>query len=112
MLRITVELLDEAARLRLEGDLAGAWVHDLEDAWRAARAEFAGKASLLALSDVSRVDDAGRYLLALIHEAGTRLCSTGLETRALLESIYRDWPGLQAGVAGLPDDAPRASGLR
>lgn len=92
MLRITVEPEGDVVRLRLEGDLAGTWVRDLEEAWRAARARFTGKVACLDLSDVCRVDDAGRYLLALIHETGASMVSTGLETKALLESIARDWP--------------------
>ena len=112
MLRITVEPEGDVVRLRLEGDLAGAWVHDLEEAWRATRARFAGKVTLADLSEVSRVDDAGRYLMALIHEAGTRLTSTGLETRALLESIARDWPAPAAGARGRADDAGQPPAYR
>lgn len=107
MLRITVEPEGDVVRMRLEGDLAGTWVHDLEEAWRAIRASSSGRTEILELSDVARVDDAGRYLLALIRESGSRLCSTGIETRALLDSIARDWPAPRC--AG-PGRAPEADG--
>ena len=112
MLRITVEPEGGIVRLRLEGELAGTWVRDLEEAWRATRAGFVGKPETLDLSDVTRVDDAGRYLLALIHEAGAGMCSTGLETKALLESIARDWPAPGAEARGRADDAGRAPARR
>jgi len=92
MLRITVEPVSDEVRLRLEGDLAGTWVRDLEETWRATRAGFVGRVPHLDLTGVAHVDDAGRYLLALIHETGARMSSAGLATRDLLESIARDWP--------------------
>lgn len=106
MLRITVEPEGDVVRMRLEGDLVGAWVRDLEEAWRATRAGFGGKVACVELSDVTKIDDAGRYLLALIHETGARMSSTGLETKALLESIARDWPvaaPVDRGRPGTPE---------
>ena len=58
----------------------------------ATRASFAGKAACIDLTGVTRVDDAGRYLLALIHETGARMVSTGVAMKDLLDSISRDWP--------------------
>jgi ABC-type transporter Mla MlaB component len=92
MLKITVEPGIEEVRLTLEGDLAGSWVRVLEDSWRMTRSTFPGGASLIDLTSVVRVDEAGRYLLALIHEAGARMVSTGVATKDLLDSIAKDWP--------------------
>ena len=92
MLRITVEHEVDEVRLRLEGDLAGTWVRDLEEIWRSTRAGFVGKVPHLDLTGVGHVDDAGRYLLALIHETGARMSSAGLATKDLLDSIAKDWP--------------------
>ncbi len=78
--------------MKLEGDLAGTWVTDLEECWQATRASFAGKPACLDLTGVTRVDDAGRYLLALIHGTGARMVSTGVAMKDLLDSIGRDWP--------------------
>ncbi len=94
MLRITVEPHGQEVRLRLEGDLVGTWVRDLEESWRASRE--GGRRAGLDLSGVTKVDDAGRYLLALIHETGASIVASGCATKALLESIARDWPARPA----------------
>ncbi len=92
MLKITIEPAAEEVRMKLEGDLAGTWVAELEECWRTTRDSSAGKTAWLDLAGVNRVDDAGRYLLALIHGTGARMVATGLEMTSLLDSIGRDWP--------------------
>lgn len=93
MLKITVQSEGERVRMKLEGDLAGTWVGELEACWQATRASSPGKPTRLDLTGVTRVDDAGRYLLALIHGTGARMVATGVEMTDLLDSIGRDWPG-------------------
>jgi len=100
MLKITIEHEVEEICLRLEGDLAGTWVRELEETWRALRATPGGKPACLDLTGGVRVDDAGRYLLALIQETGARMVSTGLAMKDLLDSIARDWPGSRASDRG------------
>ena len=110
MLKVTILPDDEEVRIKLEGDLAGTWVGDLEECWQVARTSLGGRPACLDLTGVTRVDDAGRYLLALIHGTGARMVSTGVEMEALLESIGRDWPAARvegAGWAAIP--SPRAS---
>lgn len=92
MLKITVEPGVDEVRLRLEGDLAGTWVPHLEESWREAYADLRGRTLCLDLTGVLRVDIAARYLLALLHERGTRMVATGVEMRDLLDSLPRDWP--------------------
>ena len=92
MLKITIEAEAEDVRMKLEGDLAGTWVAELEECWRTTRDSSAGKTAWLDLSGVNRVDDAGRYLLALIHGTGARMVATGVAMTDLLDSIGRDWP--------------------
>ena len=97
MLRITVEPVADKVRLKLEGDLTGAWVRDLEESWRSVRS--GGRPPThpgLDLTGVTRVDDAGRYLLALIQETGAPIVASGCAMNALLESIARDWPARPA----------------
>jgi len=97
MLRITVEPVADEVRLKLEGDLTGAWVRDLEESWRSVRSS--GRPSTLPgldLTGVAKVDDAGRYLLALIQETGAPIFASGCVMKALLESIARDWPARRA----------------
>ena len=77
MLRITVEPVADEVRLKLEGDLTGAWVRDLEESWRSVRS--GGRPPThpgLDLTGVTRVDDAGRYLLALIQETGAPIVAS------------------------------------
>jgi len=92
MLRITVRHDVEEVFLTLEGDLSGTWVRELEESWRRVRASSGGKAACLDLTGVLRVDGAGRYLLALIHETGARMEATGVAMQDLLDSIAREWP--------------------
>ena len=94
MLRITIEPYEQEVRLKLEGDLIGTWVRDLEESWRAARE--GGRDAGLDLTGVTKVDDAGRYLLALIHESGAPIVASGCAMKALVESIARDWPARSA----------------
>lgn len=111
MLKITVAPEAQEIRLKLEGDLAGTWVRELEESWRSIRDSRRDRKACLDLTDVARVDDAGRYLLALIHESGARMISSGVATRDLLESIARDWPAIRIerpGRGAVP--APRAAG--
>jgi hypothetical protein len=108
MLKITVQEEIDEIRVKLEGDLAGTWVGDLEECWRASRSASGGKASCLDLTGVTRVDDAGRYLLALIHGTGARMVSAGVEMKALLESIDQDWPATRnPGTGWAASPAPR-----
>jgi ABC-type transporter Mla MlaB component len=100
MLKITLEPGIEEARLKLEGDLAGTWVPELEEFWRTTRASHPGRAVCIDLTGVLRVDEAGRYLLALIHESGARMVSGGVEMKALLDSIRHDWPRLHSEDPG------------
>ncbi len=92
MLKITTWTEHEEVCLKLEGDLVGTWVRDLEECWRSNRSKGGGSGVCLDLTGVTRVDDAGRYLLALIQETGARMVSTGVAMKDLLESIARDWP--------------------
>lgn len=110
MLKITIQTEGDELRLKLEGDLAGTWVADLEECWRSARDSSAGRPACLDLTGVQRVDDAGRYLLALIHGTGARMVATGVEMTDLLDSIGRDWPaGRLDAPGGAADPSPRPS---
>lgn len=107
MLKITVQTEVDEIRMKLEGDLAGTWVGDLEECWRANRSSSGGKPACLDLTGVLRVDDAGRYLLALIRGSGARMVSAGVEMKALLESIDHDWPATRiAGTGWAASPAP------
>jgi ABC-type transporter Mla MlaB component len=100
MLKITIETEDSRVRLKLEGELTGTWVRDLETSWRlvARAASIPPKPVWVDLTDCSRVDDAGQYLLALLHINRTHLVATGVEMTGLVESLAREWPVSEKGV--------------
>lgn len=95
MLKISVEPTVREVHLKLEGELTGRWVLELEACWRAACSSFASRPVRIDLTDCVRVDDAGQYLLALLHGNGARLFSADIATSGLIESLMRDWPSRQ-----------------
>jgi ABC-type transporter Mla MlaB component len=90
MLRITVDDRPDQISLRLEGDLSGPWVSELEDSWRAARVN--GPLVCVDLAGVQYVDRAGKYLLALLEINGAVLVGAGAEMTDLLQTITNNWP--------------------
>jgi hypothetical protein len=109
MLKITVEPGVSEVRLRLEGDIAGPWVRELEESWRVAASSLVGRSISLELTGVGYIDDAGRYLLALIAKAGARMASRGVATRDLLDSIVQDWPSVRIEGPGWSATTPLRS---
>ena len=91
MLRITVHETPQQITLKLEGSLTGCWVMELEDCWRATSSNPAGRLLRLDLTDVDNVDNAGTYLLALLHNRGVQLIASGLVMTELVASIEKQW---------------------
>lgn len=92
MLKITVHDAPDRLRLELEGRLAGAWVAEVESSWRALAATRGERELRVDLSGVYCVDAAGRYLLALMHNAGIRFTASGCAMSALIREIAGEWP--------------------
>src|SRR5271170_1311633 len=92
MLRITVEDAMDHVKLKLEGNLCGPWVTELEECWRATSPTLASRPLRLDLTAVSRIDNAGKYLLALLCGTGAELIASGAATREIVERISLDWP--------------------
>jgi ABC-type transporter Mla MlaB component len=91
MLKITVGQTREKITLKLEGSLRGAWVSELEDAWRAAVSDRTGRDVCLDLASVVGIDAAGRYLLLLIHERGGQLIGSRGRILDDLVEIVEGW---------------------
>jgi ABC-type transporter Mla MlaB component len=91
MLRITVHETPQQVTLKLEGSLTGSWVMELEDCWRAASSNHAGRLLCLDLTEVDSVDSAGTYLLALLHNRGVQLIASGLVMTELVAGIEEQW---------------------
>jgi len=92
MLRISVEEGPQQIALRLEGRLAGAWVKELEDAWRDVDSKRQTRLVSLDLSSVNHVDQAGEYLLALMSRRGVQLVASGVAMSELCRKIASGWP--------------------
>mgnify|MGYP003377579961 CR=1 FL=1 len=58
MLKITVQPEGEEIRMKLEAELAGTWVGELEECWQATRASSPGRPTRRDLNGVTRVDAA------------------------------------------------------
>jgi ABC-type transporter Mla MlaB component len=91
MLRITVYETPEQISLKLEGSLTGSWVMELEDCWRSASLDPAGRVLCVDLTEVDNVDTAGQYLLALLHNRGVNLIASGLVMTELVAGIKEQW---------------------
>jgi anti-anti-sigma regulatory factor len=87
MLKITVHDTAGQLRIALEGRLAGAWVCELEQCWHTARASHPRRPLTVDLTSVTFVDQAGRYLLQLMHRDSVRFVTSGLLRQDLVEHI-------------------------
>ena len=92
VLRITTQNEPERALLRLEGRLSGVWVPEVEASWRSVQRDHPASAIWIDLCEVDVVDTAGRYLLALMHDAGTHLVARGCAMSELVREITGAWP--------------------
>jgi ABC-type transporter Mla MlaB component len=91
MLKITMHETLHQITLKLEGSLSGAWVSELEDAWRAAVLDGTGRAVCVDLAAVVGIDAAGRYLLLLIHERGVQMIGSGGRILDDLVEVVESW---------------------
>ncbi len=91
MLKITVDQAHEKITLKLEGSLCGAWVSELEDAWRASGSDGTRRDVCIDLSAVVQIDAAGRYLLLLIHECGGQMIGSGGRILDDLVEVVEGW---------------------
>jgi anti-anti-sigma regulatory factor len=87
MLKITVHDIAGQLRIALAGRLAGAWVCELEQCGHAARASHPHRPLMVDLTSVTFVDQAGRYLLQLMHRDSVRFVASGLLRQDLVEHI-------------------------
>jgi hypothetical protein len=85
-----IEIGEDGGRLvlKVEGRLAGAWVCELERCWRGARETRLKKGAFLVdLTGVSYIDQAGQYLLELMHRDGANFAAAGLLTESIVHRI-------------------------
>ncbi len=85
MLKITTQTNATGTVFELEGKLAGPWVQELEGCWR--RAIATDRPLRVMLKAVTFIDDAGKGLLAEMHQRGAALMAEGCMTRAIVKEI-------------------------
>ena len=85
MLRITIHEDGKVCRLELAGRLEGPWVFETENAWRASLRP--DRKIEIDLRQLTAVDDAGRDLLATIHQSGACLIVEGVWLTTLLGDL-------------------------
>ena len=90
MLRITLHQEGRQCRLELVGRLCGPWVPEAENAWRSAQCST--NEIEVDMRDVTSVDNAGRGLLAVMHQAGARLIAKGLWMTSVVDEITGERP--------------------
>jgi len=76
LLRLTIADHSERTILRLEGKLIGPWSSVVERCWRETT-ERTAKRVVVDLTAITFVDDAGKALLAEMHDSGTLLETRG-----------------------------------
>jgi ABC-type transporter Mla MlaB component len=87
MLRITHTMRSAGATVVLEGRLAGPWVDELAQCWKALTTTHDAASIAVQLDGVTFIDGAGKSLLRQLHEDGAVLTGSGCMTRAILEEI-------------------------
>jgi ABC-type transporter Mla MlaB component len=100
MLKITKhrDAGSESLSFKLEGQLAGPWVEELDACWRQVATNTPSH-RMIDLTGVTFVDAAGKALLTRLWQQGAELRAAGCLTRCIVEEITK------AGDA----DAPRSS---
>lgn len=87
MLRISSVFEDGRPVLRLEGRLAGLWVHEAETQWTAALAKAGDATVTVDLRDVVSVDAEGKELLSRMGRDGASLVVAGCAMRAFVDEL-------------------------
>jgi hypothetical protein len=87
MLKITLHDAAGLLRVELEGRLAGAWVCELEHCWHTAKGSQPNRKYSVDLTGVTFIDQAGRYLLRLMHRDGVSLVASSLMLQDILDHI-------------------------
>jgi hypothetical protein len=89
-LKITVQNGSNATTLRLEGRVVGPWVNELDRTWRGLAPSLGSKKLSVDLRGVTYVDQAGRDLLADIHnEADAELLADTPLTKYFAEEAEK-----------------------
>jgi hypothetical protein len=90
MLRVSYTDTAGGQRWSLCGHLAGPWVDELRSCWREAHERAPRARTVVDLSDVTFIDEAGERLLSEMHSAGTEFIAAGVENKHVLASLKEE----------------------
>lgn len=90
MLRITKTEERATTTLKLEGRLAGPWVHECSEVWKALSPDLQGRKLCVDIRDVTFVDQPGEQLLAEMYKQhDVRFLTGSLLTRHFAEQAIK-----------------------
>jgi hypothetical protein len=96
MLRISGSEIGGVQKWTLCGQLAGPWVGTLQKEWQFRRQQSPNARTILDLSDVTFIDEAGEKLLREMGDQGVEFVAKGIETRHILDNLAaRERPQLR-----------------
>jgi anti-anti-sigma regulatory factor len=108
MLRITTIATDTLQKWTLQGQLAGPWVEELQTSWDLVRQTGHSHKSVVDLTDVTFIDEAGARVLLAMKEAGVKFIAGGVDTKHLLDDLKRKTaPPLRRCLSWMSCDAPK-----
>jgi outer membrane protein TolC len=87
MLKITLHDSPEALTFQLEGKLVGAYARELEQSWLTAASTRGSRTLGVDLREVDFIDDEGRRVLSILHEAGAEFYACGPLTSSIVEAV-------------------------
>ena len=86
-MRVQILEQGETVSLHVCGRLAGCWVPELEQCWRATRAGHPDQKLAVDLRGVTFIDPAGQHLLQSMHRDGASFLATGLLTQEIVDQV-------------------------
>jgi hypothetical protein len=87
ILRITIQLTSNGTTLKLQGNLGGPWVQNLERLWRRVRENGLHRPVRIDLTSLYIADRDGRRVLKGMHEDGVELMAEGSYMRTLIGEV-------------------------
>ena len=87
MFRITTQTVDDGLVMKLEGNLSGPWVRELDTCWRDVAPSTGAHRVRVDLTALWQVDAAGRELMAAMHRAGAQFVARGCVMPEVIREI-------------------------
>jgi hypothetical protein len=100
MFRITTRTTTHELLMRLEGELVGPWVSELDTCWRDAVSKLDGQRVHVDVTAVCRVDAEGRELMRRMYLAGAAFEARGCVMPEVLREIADTAGAVQTTVQG------------